>query len=98
MSYYKSEFPDYDDKLIIPEGFKDNSWHNDVCPHIEKRFYDTKECYVACLIWQDYRNPELREMEYAKRYLFQIEVNNETIMEKETDDWEVIEQLVKMLA
>lgn len=98
MSYYKSEFPDYDDKLKIPEGFKDNSWHNDVCPHIEKRFYDTKECYVVCLIWQDYCNPELREMEYAKRYLFQIEVNNETIMEKETDDWEVIEQLVKMLA
>jgi len=49
---YKTEFPDYDDTISLPEGWADDSWHNDVCPKIIKG---------AVVIWCDYKNPERRE-------------------------------------
>jgi hypothetical protein len=51
---YKIEFPDYDDTITLPEGWLDDSWHNDVCPKI------TKGTWV---IWCDYKDPDRREIE-----------------------------------
>lgn len=34
---YKNEFPDFEmPNIKIPEGFTDESWHNDSMPHFEK--------------------------------------------------------------
>ena len=55
---YKYEFPDYDDELPVIDGFKDESWHNDVCPSMEKRIYN--DAYLK--LWCDYKNPEMREI------------------------------------
>ena len=51
---YKIEFPDYDDILSFPEGWIDDSWHNDVCP----KFIKDK-----ILIWCDYKEFDRRETE-----------------------------------
>lgn len=89
---YLIEFPDYDGELYIPEGWFDNSWHNDVCPHVEKRNQDES---VVMHIWQDYVNPNKRERDYGKRYLFQICCNGDDAQfNYETDDLEVIKKLV----
>ena len=93
---YREEFPDYDDKLVIPEGFEDYSWHNDCCPHVSKRYFDTPEVEAKVNIWQDYKNPALRDYDNGKRFLFQIIVNGVNIMLHETDDWSEIEKLVAM--
>ena len=96
-SLYKKEFPDYDDVLKIPLGFIDNSWHNDTCPSILRRYIDTEHTCVDARIFQDYKNPLLRESEINKRYSFAIEANSEVIMWKQSDDWDVIEELINML-
>jgi hypothetical protein len=54
---YKTEFPDFDYELIIPDGWTDSSWHNDVSPSIEKQVGDIKY-----RIWCDYQNPDKREV------------------------------------
>jgi len=51
---YKIEFPDYDDTLSFPEGWIDDSWHNDVCP----KFIKDK-----IMIWCDYKEFDRRETE-----------------------------------
>ena len=93
MSYYKSEFPDYDRKLIIPDGFEDNSWHNDMMPHVEK----TLPCDIRVIIWQDYNDVELREIVDGKQFIFQLEVGYNTFFEYETNKWSKIEKLIKSL-
>jgi hypothetical protein len=40
---YKIEFPDYDDTITLPEGWRDVSWHNDICPSFEKDFNELAE-------------------------------------------------------
>jgi hypothetical protein len=51
---YKIEFPDYDDTLSFPEGWIDDSWHNDVCPKFIKD---------NIMIWCDYKDFDRREIE-----------------------------------
>jgi hypothetical protein len=51
---YKIEFPDYDDTLSFPDGWVDDSWHNDVCPKFIKN---------NLIIWCDYKNFDRRETE-----------------------------------
>ena len=96
---YMTEFPDYDGELYTPEGFKDYSWHNDVCPHVAKR-YDSKDLEIEVCIWQDYVNPELREgfVDYeniSKRYGFIIEINHGSVFTCTTDSLEKIKELVE---
>ena len=56
---YLYEFPNYDDVLPdLPEGWEDNSWHNDVCPSMD---YDLGEERIL-RVWMDYKNPEFREI------------------------------------
>jgi hypothetical protein len=54
---YKTEFPDYDQQLSLPDGWIDASWHNDVSPSFEKQFGDIKY-----KIWCDYKEPDRREV------------------------------------
>ena len=57
MSNYKTEFPNYDQELVFPDGWVDTSWHNDVSPSFEKQFGN-----VMYKIWCDYKDPEKREV------------------------------------
>jgi hypothetical protein len=54
---YKTEFPDFDYELTIPDGWTDTSWHNDVSPSIEKQVGDIK-----LKIWCDFKDPNKREV------------------------------------
>jgi hypothetical protein len=54
---YKTEFPDYDDTIALPNGWVDASWHNDICPSFEKDFKEG-----TYKIFCDYKNPERREV------------------------------------
>jgi hypothetical protein len=68
MSYYKSEFRNYDDTLTLPEGWVDVSWHNDACPSFQKAFGN-----VTFRIFCDYKDPDQREMQGAMRFVIYIE-------------------------
>ena len=92
---YKTEFPDYDGEFFHPDGWMDNSWHNDTCPHIEKRAKVGNE-EVLVYVWQEYADENLRESFKSKRYLFSIEISDgEIIFSYETDDLEKIKELIK---
>lgn len=92
MSYI-SEFPDYDGEFYLPDGWEDNSWHNDVCPHIEKR---SKGDSVKVYVWQDYSDPAKREYDNTTRYLFQICCNGDDAQFMyESDEWSEMEKLMK---
>jgi len=57
MRTAKSEFPDYDDTIKMPEGWIDTSWHNDVCPSFERDIGDT-----TYKIFCNYKDVEKREI------------------------------------
>ena len=89
---YLSEFPNYDGDFYLPSGWEDNSWHNDACPHAEKRNGDGT---IVANIWQHYVDSSKRDLG-MKRYLFTICVNeDDAIFIHETDDLEEIKELVK---
>ena len=88
---WKTDFQDYDGEFFCPEGWVDESWHNDVCPHIEKRSGE-----IAVLVWQNYVAEDLRE--FKERYSFQIEYEGECIYDYPTDDLEKIKELMKRVA
>ena len=91
---YRSEFPDYDGDFFCPDGWIDNSWHNDVCPRAMKRIeMETKS--IEFSIWQDYVAEDKREYDFGKRYIFQIHVNYALIYNYETDSNAEIQNLVK---
>ena len=89
---YRSEFPDYDGDFYCPQGWIDNSWHNNMSPHCEKRD-ETKG--VRFLIWQNYIDVEKRENEDEDRYVVQIETNGWVVYTYETDDLAKVEEFVK---
>lgn len=90
---YLIEFPCYDGDFYLPEGWEDNSWHNDACPHAEKR---SKDGRIVANIWQEFVAFEKRDTESEERYLFTICVNgDDAIFEYWTNDLEKIKELVK---
>lgn len=92
---WKSEFPDYDGEFHKLDGWSDNSWHNDTCPHIEKR---AKHCgtEIQFCIWQDYVDVDKREVyDQLKRFLFHIYVDGNLVFNSESDDWADMENLAK---
>ena len=91
---YKKEFPDYDGELYVPEGFEDGSWHNDMCPKAVKK-ERRGDSEIMYMIFQDYRDANLREMPGGKRYLFEIDVNYEYVFGIETDDLEELDRFIK---
>lgn len=58
---YLTEFPDYDGTMPDVPGFTDQSWHNDICPKL-------MNADESVIIWCDYVNPELREMQAKYRF------------------------------
>lgn len=89
-----SEFSDYDGDFVVPKGFVDNSWHNDVCPRIWNRSVDQT---IEVSVWQDYVDPEKREYANQKRYTFDMEVNGETVMVFNADEWKDIEPFIESI-
>ena len=57
---YKTEFPDFVLDVEIPEGFDDNSWHNDTMPNW---YNESKHLHL----WIDYTDDDMREMPGAER-------------------------------
>ena len=94
---YRTEFPDYDKTLIIPKGFEDGSYHNDICPRVIKTIIVNKD-EVVYNIWQDYKDKEKREYgeyENSTEFLFDIQVNGNVVFYYRTDDWTEIEKLIQ---
>jgi hypothetical protein len=82
MSNYKTEFPDYDQQLSLPDGWIDTSWHNDICPSFEKDFGN-----VTYKIFCDYKDPEKREVggdQFTVSVYIEDEVNFECIAQCNT--------------
>lgn len=63
---YKTAFPDYDDTITIPEGWTDDSWHNDVCPKIFKGSW---------VIWCEFKDPNLRESG-GRQFLASLDIDD----------------------
>ena len=61
---YKTEFPDFELDVTIPNGFEDVSWHNDVCPSFIDR--DRRLC-----LWVDYVDRSKSEFP-SNPYRFQL--------------------------
>ena len=93
---YKREFPDYDGELYIPEGFEDDSWHNDVCPKVRKTDH-IGLARIDYIIFQDYEDDNLREISGDKRYWFQIDVNLICVFVMATDNLEEIKRYVEAI-
>jgi hypothetical protein len=59
---FRTEFPDYPaaDMPTMPEGFTDQSWHNDTCP-----------CWARgdLVIWCDYVDTAKREWDDGPRFV-----------------------------
>lgn len=88
---YKKAFPDFGDLDVqIPDGFKDISWKNDVCPS----FLDEEN---GIRIWVDYLDSDMREIDGRPRFLVQnydiIEgESKETLLE--TDDFDAVRNCI----
>ena len=93
---YKREFPDYDGELYIPDGFEDDSWHNDVCPKVTKTD-EWDNVRIDYIIFQDYVDDILRELPGDKRYWFEIDINGSCIFGIATDDLEEIKRYVEAI-
>lgn len=94
---YLREFPDFDDKLRMIDGFVDDSWHNDAMPHISRYFYaDGKDFPVRIVeIFQDYKDrdrSEFGQYEPDKPYQrFSVDVMHEDGTTEDlltTESWE----------
>jgi hypothetical protein len=86
---YKKEFRYFDFEIPqIPEGFTDDSWHNNICPSFI-RVLDDK----LITFWVDYKNPKKRERTWGKQFFVTIEPNNDDINDVdlvfETESWDV---------
>jgi hypothetical protein len=85
---YRTEFPDFVLDVVIPDGFEDNSWHNDVCPRFEKQLPDGN--YLV--IWVDFANPSEREYLNCHRFAVDLHDSDFTCLETliTSDDWHEI--------
>jgi hypothetical protein len=65
-------FENFDDVIVIPEGFISTVWRNNACPSICREIDEN----TGVTIWIDYKNPELRETE-GKRFIVSLETLDE---------------------
>ena len=70
---YKTEFPQFDDNISLPEGWEDESWHNNACPSFSKPLNDN----FRVVLWYDYKKPELRDSPSLKRFSLDVHENDE---------------------
>ena len=88
MLDYKKEFRYFDFEIPpLPEGFTDDSWHNNICPSFTRVLGDQ-----LITFWVDYKNPKRRELG-GKQSFVTTEPNNDDINDVdfvfETDSWQV---------
>lgn len=90
---YQSEFPDFVLDVMIPEGFSDHSWHNDVCPRFEKNLPDGR--YLT--IWIDFADKKDREYSNCERFAVDLNNSDSTYLKTliRSDDWQEIVDFVK---
>lgn len=88
---YKTEFPDFDYELTIPEGWTDSSWHNDVSPSIEKQFGDIKY-----RIWCDFADPERREVG-GKQFVVATYDSNEFEHLQDLNEFDTFEDAIEFV-
>lgn len=84
---YRTEFPDYDPATMptIPEGWADQSWHNDACPSFNAG--------NGKVVFIDFADKSLREWEgdlarFTVHADPQVTDHNEVLYE--SDDWSAI--------
>jgi hypothetical protein len=65
-------FENFDDVIVIPEGFISTVWRNNACPSICREI----DANTGVTIWIDYKNPELRET-VGKRFIVSLETIEE---------------------
>ena len=85
---YKTEFRYFDFEIPqIPEGFEDDSWHNNVCPSFIRVLGDR-----LITFWVDYKDPKRRERTWGLQFFATSEPNNDDINELdlvfETESWD----------
>jgi hypothetical protein len=88
---YKYEFPNFDFDIPSIEGFKDNSWHNDVCPSFVRQLSETHEM----VLWVNYLEEDRRECGGRQFTLIVKEIGNDEDpfnfeSELETNSWDEI--------
>lgn len=83
---YQTAFPDFTLDVAIPEGFEDQSWHNDAMPRFVKTLSDGR----TLNIWIDYADRSLSDYPELPRFLAEIltaegEYTDENLA---TNDWQ----------
>jgi hypothetical protein len=66
---YKSMFPDFDYELVIPDGYFDSSWKDDVSPSVRKDIHHDLGVKIYC----DYADRNKREMGYENQFSVNLE-------------------------
>lgn len=86
---YQREFNDYPElNVTLPDGYEDQSWHNDVCPSFARK--DAVFGYL--IIYVDYPDKALRQLHnegrfMCVRYETEGDIGTEQCEDFETDDW-----------
>lgn len=86
---YKTEFPEFElgDGIVIPEGFKDESRHNDAMP----RFTRQTKNGQTIVLWIDYLKVSMRDYMYGYRFLLAVYEGDDFIDSLcYTDSWDDI--------
>lgn len=88
-----AEFPDFDQSTLptIPEGFADESWHNDAAPS----FYSEA---LQLRLWVDYADPAERETFSGGRFTLQHEPRVDGMIGDETSDLVSVDEWADVLA
>jgi hypothetical protein len=83
---YKTEFPDFILDVEIPEGFEDNSWHNNVAPSWVKTIDPANN--IDMILFIDYADPAMREYQGYPRFCVQtMKGGCDVLAEYTTDDY-----------
>jgi hypothetical protein len=85
---YRTEFPDFVLDVTSPDGFEDQSWHNDACPRFGRQLPDGN--YLV--IWVDFANPSERDYSNCHRFAVDLHEADFTYLETliRSDDWQDI--------
>jgi hypothetical protein len=83
---YQTEFPDFVLDVTIPDGFEDDSYHNDVCPHFTK---DIGASDFLCL-WVDFSDPSEREYSGQARFTAERVKDGDQVAYVTSDTWQNI--------
>jgi hypothetical protein len=88
---YQTEFPDFPpaDLPAIPQGFEDNSWHNDSCPN----FISAE---LGLRIWIDFADSKQRDIMEGSRFTLEPSDNEDNITDAIcSDEWPVILEAIE---